>query len=156
MNDWCETSPGVFFGKALPPFPDRDTLTWLKARADETPAKRARWCAHADADEVLQEMLVVVRRDSYLPAHAHIGKPESLIALEGQARLLLFDEQGEVLESVALGPPGGDRPFYRRIPPGTFHTLKVETDYFLFHEITLGPFRKADMRIAPWEREKYA
>jgi len=156
LNEWQETSPGVFFGSAPEHCPDTETFAWLKARADEAPSKRARWCAHADDREALQEMLVVVRRDSSMPVHAHVGKPESLIALEGEAQLYLYDELGNVIEQVPLGPPGGSRAFYRRIPDGMFHALKVETEYFVFHEITLGPWRKGDMRLAPWEEEKNA
>lgn len=156
MNEWRESSPGVFFGKARNLCPDGDTFAWLKARADEAPMKRARWCVHADAGDTLQEMLVAVRRDSFLPAHAHRDKPESIIALEGLAELVLYDELGNIVDKVALGAPGGARPFHRRIPANTFHTLSVETEYFLFHEITLGPWHKGDMILAPWEREKYA
>jgi len=149
VTEWRETSSGVFYGSKAH-FPDAPGLEWLKRQADSVSSRRARWCAHADGADRLQEMLVAVRKDSQLPIHRHLTKPESLIVIEGLASLQTFDDDGKIREVFSLGPPESGRSFHLRIPAGTYHSLKVESEYFIFHEVTLGPWRREDTQEAPW------
>ena len=34
----------------------------------------------------------------------------------------------------------------------TYHSLIIKSDYFIFQEVTKGPFLKKNMKIPPWEK----
>mgnify|MGYP001468463522 CR=1 FL=1 len=40
--------------------------------------------------------------------------------------------------------------FYYRVDEPTYHTFIIKSDYFIFHETTQGPFKRADTIYAPW------
>ena len=118
-----------------------------------TPRQRVRVCTHRDAETALQEMMIVLGAGGYVRPHRHHGKEESLHVIEGRANLVLFDLQGEVTEHIQLGPYGSSACWYFRIGEPVFHTVIPETDCFVFHETTLGPFEKSATEMAPWAPE---
>ena len=157
MIQWHAIAAGTFANRTCEfKFPDGVSLQWLKKQASLAPLRRARWCAHASPSDPLQEMLVAVQKGSFLPAHRHLRKPESLLVVEGLAALVLFDGEGNKVERHLLGTSESERLFFFRIPPCVFHCLEIETDYFVFHEITLGPYDPEETQVAPWQRGKDA
>ena len=124
-----------------------EEIAFLKARAAETPRRRTRLCTHPAPDSGLHEMLIVHGRDAYVRPHRHLGKPESLHVIEGSATALFFDESGTPRRRVPIGD-GGCR--YYRIDDAVFHSLLIESDWFVFHEVTAGPFDPARTEWAAW------
>ena len=111
--------------------------------------QRVRLCAHRGTDDAMQEMFIAFTSESYLRPSLHL-KDESLHVLSGRGTYLFFDDDGEVVDRIPLGEYGSDRAFYCRIPRDTYHALVVESDVLLIHEITEGPFNRADTVFAPW------
>src|SRR5262249_23584575 len=106
---------------------------------------------HASLDASLHEMLIVLRRGSYVRPHKHVGKCESFTILEGTADVILFEDDGTVREIVAMGAAGTGRTFHCRISAPLYHTLPlVPADSLLFQEVTEGPFRPEQTLFAPW------
>jgi cupin fold WbuC family metalloprotein len=124
-----------------------EEIAFLKARAAETPRQRTRLCTHPAPDSGLHEMLIVHGRDAYVRPHRHLGKSESLHVMEGRATAILFDEGGTPRRRVPLGD-GACR--YYRIDDAVFHSLLIESDWFVFHEVTAGPFDPAKTEWASW------
>jgi cupin fold WbuC family metalloprotein len=124
-----------------------EEIAFLKARAAETPRRRTRLCTHPDPAHPLHEMLIVHGRDAYVRPHRHHGKPESLHVMEGAATALLFDEAGAVTRRIALGNGGA---LYYRVEDAVFHGLLIESDWFVFHETTGGPFDPSRTEWAAW------
>lgn len=127
-----------------------DDLAPLVPLAASNPKRRARFCAHRVSSDVLHEMFIVLERDSYVRPHKHVGKAESFAVLEGEADLVMFDEDGTLRQVVPLGPPGGGRIFYYRLANPLYHTFVIHSSRLLFHEVTSGPFRREDTLFAPW------
>jgi cupin fold WbuC family metalloprotein len=122
----------------------------LKARAGRNPRARVRICAHASVEDALHEMVIVHMHGAYITPHKHVGKAESTHVIEGCANAVLFEDDGTVREVVRLGEPGSGRSFYFRIDEPVFHTLLIESDFLVFHEVTSGPFVREDTVVAPW------
>lgn len=132
----------------------RSDIDLLKARARANERRRIRLCIHRDVEEPLHEMLIVHTRDTYVRPHKHVLKTESFHIIEGSAELFVFDEDGTIRESIALGEYGSGQHFYYRLTEPVFHTLLILSDVLVFHETAPGPFRRADIVLAPWAPEE--
>jgi cupin fold WbuC family metalloprotein len=122
----------------------------LKARATKSPRGRARICAHRSADDSLHEMMIALCHGCYIRPHRHLAKVESYHMLQGRMDIVMFDDAGSVIETVHLGAPGSDDPFFYRNDAAGFHTVLVRSDFAVFHETTNGPFRPEETIPAPW------
>lgn len=127
-----------------------DDIVDLKARALATARRRIRICAHTETSDPLHEMLIVHTVGAYVRPHRHHGKSESAHVLEGEADVVFFDESGEVREVVPLGPYGSGRCFFYRLEEPVFHTLLITSEFFVFHEVTNGPFVREETEFAEW------
>ena len=122
----------------------------LKSIADKNARKRIRLCAHPDEGNSLHEMLIALDGENYIRPHRHLAKSESFHVIEGIATVLIFDDAGTPVKRIKLGPYSSGLPFYFRLDQAVFHSVIVESDVFIFHETTNGPFNRADTEFAPW------
>lgn len=125
-------------------------IALLKKQALITQRKRIRLCTHKSIDDEIHEMLIVHVRDTYIRPHKHLSKPESFHVIEGRADVIIFDDNGNLIEVIQMGEYASGLPFYYRLPEPLFHTLLIQSDILVFHEITKGPFKRSDTIIAPW------
>lgn len=132
----------------------RGDIEMLKERARSTPRRRIRICAHRTTDDPLHEMLIVHGADAYVRPHKHPGKSESIHVIEGTATVVFFEDTGAVSEMLRVGDYSSRRQFYVRIAEPVFHTLLIDSDVLVFHEVTNGPFRREDTVFAPWSPEE--
>lgn len=132
----------------------RADIEELKERSRATARRRIRLCAHADAEEPLHEMLIVHERGCYVRPHRHAGKAESMHVIDGEVDVVFFDEKGAVVGKVAMGPYGSGERFYLRNSDSRFHTLLIRSELLVFHEVTTGPFRRADTIFPAWAPEE--
>ena len=82
-------------------------------------------------EEPCHRMAVGLQPNTYIPPHRHLdaGKAEALIVLKGRLGLLVFAEDGELLDKRELSA-AGDCPGVD-LPPGVFHAL-VCADRYVF------------------------
>jgi cupin fold WbuC family metalloprotein len=153
MMQTTEISPEVHYATDRIVNVGADDVRFLLEDASRQPRRRMRVCAHRDTEEPMQEMFIAFTGDSYLRPSLH-HKDESLQVLEGRGTYLFFNEAGQVVDRVHLGDYESGLAFYCRIPRGTWHALVVESDVMLIHEITEGPFDRADTEFAPWTPEE--
>jgi len=99
-------------------------------------------------------MLIVHEKSCYVRPHKHIGKIESFHIIEGQADVILFDEDGNIKKVISMGDYSTGLKFYYRMPPNNYHTLLIKSDVLIFHEVTNGPFRSEDTIFAKWAPEE--
>ncbi|MBL94269.1 MAG: cupin [Magnetovibrio sp.] len=125
-------------------------ISWLKDRARETRRRRARICAHPDPDAGLHEMLIVHEKDTYVPPHRHIGRSESYTIIEGAMRIVLFDEAGSIEDVIAMTTLDQGGCFFYRLSGSQFHSMTIDSEWVVFHEVTSGPFDPATTEFAPW------
>ena len=129
-------------------------LEQLKTAAAANARRRIRICAHRDPSEPLHEMVIVHMRGAYVRPHKHLGKTESMHVVEGFADVVFFDDEGGVLDVIPIGTSDSGRTFYYRLAAPWYHTLVVTSEFFVFHEVTDGPFRREDKVFPPWAPEE--
>lgn len=129
---------------------DNSDIETLKALAAKNSRHRIRICTHQSEANLLHEMLIVHRFDTYVRPHKHIGKSESIHIIEGLVDLVIFDNDGAVCKSVRLGDYASGHLFYFRMDAPIFHTLIIRSPSLVFHETTNGPFDRAETIFAPW------
>ncbi|MBV8479482.1 MAG: WbuC family cupin fold metalloprotein [Actinobacteria bacterium] len=127
-----------------------EDIAELKERARANRRRRVRICAHSDTSDSLHEMMIVHMRGAYVRPHKHVGKSESVHVVEGEADALFFDEDGAVVDAIALGPYGSGRRFFYRLEEPVFHTLLINSEFFVMHEVTNGPFKREETTFASW------
>jgi len=129
---------------------DRAEIDVLKTRAAGNPRRRARLCAHGSPDDLVHEMLIVHTADTYVRPHKHLDKVESFHVVEGEGRIVLFDDDGRIDRVIRVGSYSTDRCFYYRLSSASFHTVLIDSPVLVFHETTSGPFRPHETVWAPW------
>lgn len=122
----------------------------VRNAATESEKGRARINTHPDGEDALHEMVIAIRRDSYIRPHRHPAKSEAFHIVQGKVDIVVFDDFGELRDIVRLGAPGGDRAFYYRLSMPLFHTLLIRSDILVVHEITNGPFVANATIFAPF------
>ena len=133
---------------------DANDIEELKQKARFNPRRRVRLCAHEDLDDSIHEMLIVHEKSCYVRPHKHINKVESFHIIEGEVDILLFDENGRINNLIPMGDFASERIFFYRLPPSYFHTLVINSEVLVFHEITNGPFNPDDTVWADWAPEE--
>jgi len=134
-------------------------IDFVKAKALASPRRRARICAHPGPEDRLHEMLIAISGDSYIHPHRHFGKAESFHIVEGIVDVVMLDPSGEVDEVIPLGEPGSGRALYYRVSTPLFHTLLIRSPLLVVHEVTSGPFDRAQSEnasFAPPEGDRNA
>ncbi len=148
------TAPGIFYPEGPGVAIRLGDLGAVIAEAEAHPRRRARLCAHPGPDAALHEMLIVLQRGGYVRPHRHRGRPESFLVLEGEARVLAFDEAGTPTACWELGDMASGRTFFLRMETPTFHTVIVDSPRLIVMETTQGPFDPASTEAAPWAPEE--
>jgi len=114
----------------------------LKEIANNHPLKRSRVCIHESLENKVHEMIIVAHKDGVIPPHKHPeGKPESYHVLEGELKVLIFDEEGNKEDEFILSH--NFHPKMYRIKGGIWHQPIPITEWVVYHEVATGPFDKA-------------
>jgi cupin fold WbuC family metalloprotein len=113
-------------------------IAFVKAQARSVLRRRARLCLHRSSYDRLHDMVIALDRETYLRPHRHSDKSETFHVIEGSASVVIFDEQGDIKRVIALGGEQGQR-LYRMDEPH-YHTLVIDSEMLVIHEVTNGPF----------------
>ena len=128
----------------------RDYLEGLKQKAKGNRRERIRLCTHQDVESTLHEMFIVHVKDTYIRPHKQLVETKSFHVIEGSADVVVFDEEGNIVEVTTLGEHTSGKPFYYRISNTYYHMLIIRSDVLVFLETTNGPFSPSDNLFAPW------
>jgi len=131
-----------------------EQINYLKERVKLCSKKRNRICSHLSPDDQLHEMLICVMSGSYIAPAKHVNKAESLHVVEGRADIVFFDQHGTVEEVTELTEPNLSGKFYYRMNTEVYHMLIVRSEFFVFHEVTKGPFDRSSTVQPNWAPEE--
>ena len=145
----CE-SPEVFYRSTDDIQLKSTVFEQLRTAAEAAPRDRARICLHEHPGVAVHEMLIMHKKETYIQPHRHLGREESLVVVQGTASLKFFDDLGGVIRVATLGDFRSGMNWYARIPANQFHTLVISSDWFLFLEVTAGPFRPDSTERSAW------
>jgi len=148
--DLKKISEGVYMANGEVAEISGKELSLLRRTAASSPKGRSRICAHRSLKDQVQEMVIAVPRGCYIRPHKHLGKSESMHAIEGSADVVIFNDKGKAIKVFRISAPGRKGVFYYRINKSVYHTIIVRSGYYIFHESTGGPFLRSASVAAPW------
>ena len=121
------------------------------ATAKANPRLRMNYNFHEELDDPVNRLLNAMEPGTYLRPHRHLNpdKDEVFILLRGKAAVFIFDEVGNVTESIILSPAEGM--YGAEIKAGVWHGMVVLESGSVIYEVKQGPFAplSAD-NLAPW------
>lgn len=104
--------------------------------------KRSRINMHKSQEDLAQEMIICMHRDTIIKTHCHIEKSESFHVIDGCMAIVLFkDNSMEILDTILLGSKDYKLPVYYRLNCSLYHLVIPISEYVFFHETTVGPYR---------------
>jgi cupin fold WbuC family metalloprotein len=127
-----------------------EELAFVKRQALANARRRARICAHRSDDDALHEMLIAISADSYIHPHKHTRKVESFHIVAGTVDVVVFEDDGTVADVIELGDASSGRSFYYRLSDSKYHTLLIQGELLVVHEVTNGPFNREETKLAPF------
>ena len=136
-------SAALVFGKA--------ELDALSERAAASPRRRQNFNFHAEPAHPAQRLLNAVDPDSYIRPHRHVDplRDETFVVLRGAFGLVLFDETGNVTQTVSMR--AGGELIGAHVPSNHFHTLISLAPGSIFFEAKAGPYEAlTDKDFGPW------
>ena len=117
---------------------NKDLLDKVSFEAKNSERLRMNYNFHDSLDAPSQRLLNALEPGTNIPVHRHKNTSETYIILRGKIRLSLYDDDGQVIESVILSP-GTDNIGYN-ISNGQWHTLEVLASDTVIFEVKDGPY----------------
>ncbi len=95
---------------------------------------------HDRLDDPVNRMLNALEPGTYLRPHRHLSPPkdEAYVVLRGELDVLLFDEEGNLIQREILSPEKGL--YGVDIPAGVWHSMIVRQPGTVIYEVKQGPF----------------
>lgn len=128
-------------------------IDFLKTEVVNSRKGRIRINLHQSDDDLVHEMIIAIRKDSYIRPHLHVNKNESFHIIYGAVDVVLFDAFGHISQVISLEAYNRTKTFCYRMSKPTFHTLIVRSEILVMHEITNGPFISGDAVMADFAPE---
>ena len=108
---------------------DQSTLDQLTAAAKVSPRLRMNLDLRNSADDQSQRMLNAIEPGTVMPIHRHRGSSETCICLRGHFVEFLYDDKGQLTDTIDMLPGGT----VLNIPIRQWHSLKsLESGTVLF------------------------
>ena len=131
---------------------DDALLTQVSAEAASSPRGRKNFNFHGDNADPAHRLLNAIEPGSYIVPHRHLdaAKDETILALRGVLGLVIFDDDGTVVQATRLSATGAVCGV--DIPHGVYHAVFACAPGTVMFESKSGPF----MPLAPEERAPWA
>ncbi len=111
---------------------------------------RARLCLHRNHKDALQEMIIALSRNSYIPPHRQLDKQKSYISLEGEIAVYFFNDRGEISEKIRMSPRHQTGKTVIRFRADRWHTVTSISATSLYMEMIPGPYLPEKTYYADW------
>lgn len=123
----------------------RDIFLNLIEKAYKSQRRRAIYCLHETADNMLHSMINVILKDSYIAPHKHwlennnaiVKKGESYSILEWKAKILLFDDNWNITQTINLTP---EEQTVVLVPEWVWHTIVALSEHIIIFENKTWPW----------------
>lgn len=117
---------------------DNQLLAEVSRRAAENQRLRMNYNFHDGLDAPAQRLLNALQVGTDLPIHRHRHTAETYILLQGELKVLYYNDHREVTETAILNPLKGNHGIH--IPAGQWHTIEVLAPDSVIFEVKEGPY----------------
>lgn len=117
---------------------DQTLLDKVSTEAKVSPRLRMNYNFHQSLEDKCHRFLNALEPGTAVPIHRHPTKEETFIVLRGKIKVLTYNDDGAVIDSVVLCSEDGR--YGVDIPKGVWHSLEsLESNSCIF-EVKEGPF----------------
>ena len=131
-------------------FINNDIIEQIIEEASQSQRHMARLLMHFDHEDPVQEMLIAMGRNCAVMPNRSVGRSESLQVVQGELLLIIFDDNGNVVKRVEMGPAGSGKVFLYRLSSTPWHTMIPLTKMVVVHEAIEGPFKQSLEPLPDW------
>jgi cupin fold WbuC family metalloprotein len=119
---------------------DKRLLDETSGKAEKNERLRMNHNIHNDLNDPINRMLNALEPGTVMPVHRHLHphKNESIIVLRGEVDVLLYDDGGQLTESITLNPAKGN--YGIEIPGEVWHNMHVKEKGTVIFEVKEGPY----------------
>jgi cupin fold WbuC family metalloprotein len=117
---------------------DNKLINSVVEQAKESPRLRKNYNFHGSLEDKCHRFLNALELGTEVPIHHHVTKDETFILLRGKVRVNIYNDQGEVTESVILCHADGN--IGVDIPKDTWHNVECLEAGSVIFEVKEGPF----------------
>ena len=117
---------------------DNKLINSVVEQAKESPRLRKNYNFHGSLEDKCHRFLNALELGTEVPIHHHVTKGETFILLRGKVRVNIYNDQGEVTESVILCHADGN--IGVDIPKDTWHNVECLEAGSVIFEVKEGPF----------------
>ncbi len=115
----------------------RDTLSDLGQRAAEAPRLRSNLNLHPQESDQVQRLAIAMEPGTYVRIHRHPHTWELLTALKGRFIVLIYNDEGQVINKLRLG----EDLRLLEIPANTWHSVLSLDDGAVIFEVKHGAYQ---------------
>ncbi len=130
---------------------DKSLLDATSEAAKANPRLRMNYNIHDDLDDPINRLINAMEPGTYVCPHRHTDPPktEACVVLRGSLDVLIFDDEGNVLQRETLNP--GKGVYGIDIPAGIWHGLIIREPGTVVYEVKTGPYTPVpETDLAPW------
>ena len=131
-------------------FINNELVDQIIGEAKQSQRHMARLLMHFDHEDPVQEMLIAMGRDCAVMPNRSVGRSESLQVVKGELLLIVFDDDGKVVQRVKMGPVGSGEVFLYRLSSTPWHTMIPLSEIVVVHEALQGPFNNSSEPLPDW------
>ena len=117
---------------------DNSLINNVISQAKESSRLRMNYNFHMSLDDKCHRFLNALEPGTQVPIHHHITKDETFILLRGKIRVNIYNDAGEITESVVLYHESGN--IGVDIPKNTWHNVECLESGSVIFEVKEGPF----------------
>ena len=117
---------------------DNKLIDSVVAQAKESPRLRMNYNFHESLDDKCHRLLKALEPGTVIPVHRHPTKDESFVILRGKVRVSIYNDSGQVTESVVLSPADGK--YGVDIAKNVWHGVECLESGSVIFEVKEGPF----------------
>lgn len=107
-------------------------------RASESPRLRMNYNLHESFEDSVQRMFNALEPGTIVPIACHPYSSETLIMLRGKLRVLIYDDNKNIIEDVVIAPNSENIGYH--IPKGTWHKVESLEHGTICFETREGPY----------------
>lgn len=115
-----------------------DILNKLSEEAKASPRLRMNYNLHKGFDDSVQRMFNALEPGTIIPIARHPYSSETLIMLRGRLRVLIYDDDKNIIEDVVIAANSDNIGYH--IPKGTWHKVESLEHETVCFETREGPY----------------
>ncbi|NDV47260.1 cupin fold metalloprotein, WbuC family [Paludibacter sp. 221] len=117
---------------------DKELLDTISRQAKENERLRMNYNLHDSLDAPAQRLLNALEVGTNLPVHRHEKTAETYVLLQGEIKVIFYNDEKEIVKTTILNPLEGK--FGVNILAGQWHTIEVLQPNSVIFEVKDGPY----------------